>query len=225
MLLAPEETRHAQAVLRVKPGDNLLVTDGAGKVFECVAESVDGGRCEARIVDTKEIPRISPRIDYYIGIPERDAFEKTLECLVPLGAASITPVVCTFCQGRWWTAGWERFANRFLRLMAAGMKQSLSAWMPELGEVTDFAHALSKARGVKVYGDQNGENIGKLSRILAASDSASCFIGPPGGFSDEERALFRTAAAVPLRLGPLRLRTEHACASAAALLANYCRCP
>jgi 16S rRNA (uracil1498-N3)-methyltransferase len=218
VILDGGESHHACSVLRAQPGDTLTATDGKGVIYTCAVETISSRACTARIVETQAMPRPKIAIHMHIGLPQREAFEAAIQALAPLAVSYITPVVCAHCQIQWWKNKWKKHNARFQRLAIASLKQSLSAYLPIIREPAAFENAVSHAEGVLVYGDSSGNKLDALAPTLANAQSISCFVGPPGGFSNEEIQALKAKQARALRLSSLRLRTELAAAVMAAVV-------
>jgi 16S rRNA (uracil1498-N3)-methyltransferase len=143
-----------------------------------------------------------------VGLPDRDAFEKTLQSLVPFGVWSITPVECRYCRKNWWAVKWSKHQSRFNRIIEASVKQCLTPFVPSLNEVVRFKQAVEKALENVVYADIRGENLMRLQLHEKANEDISCFVGPPGGFAPEELDALKSKNSKALWLSPYRLRTE-----------------
>jgi 16S rRNA (uracil1498-N3)-methyltransferase len=206
--LNADETRHAASVLRCKPGDPLRVTDGKGVIYNCKAATVEKDEIIASIVSRDPLPPPVPEVTCFIGLPERDAFEVALENLAPLGVSTIVPVICGFSQKPWWKPSWDVHRIRFQKKVVAGIKQSLNPWMPVLEEPLGFSEAINQCGMLSFCGDHEGI---ALSEVLAKKNQAetmSCFIGPPGGFTSEERSALKKKSVIFVKLSSYRLRSE-----------------
>lgn len=212
------ETRHMKSVLRVGEGDTIYVTDGRGKIYHCRVKTISRDATTTQIIDSREFAPPRPPLDFYVGLPDKKPFETVLETLIPLGAHSITPVVCDYCQSPWWDRRWEKRRDRFTRKMIAAAKQSWNPHLPDLPDPVSLGKVLGQSASPPVFADPDGSTVTELSSRVPADDGFSCFIGPPGGFSPEEKNVFQSADAYPLRLSPYRLRTEHAATVMAAVL-------
>jgi 16S rRNA (uracil1498-N3)-methyltransferase len=205
--LDAQETRHAVSVLRLKEGDPLRVTNGLGDVFECVAGPLDNRELAVRVVSTVRHEQPRPRLTLAVGLPERDCFEQLVEHVTALGVTAIVPVVCEYCQERWWSGKWDKHAERIERKMITAVKQSLNPFLPRLDKPCVIAEALKHSDGHMVVADEHGAGLMEALPQLAAQNLCA-FVGPPGGFSPAERAAFETAHALFVRLSADRLRTE-----------------
>jgi len=86
------------------------------------------------------------------------------------------------------------------------MKQSLYPFLPALDSPLTVEQALENCSGKKITADPEGENI--CTAINTVDFPVSCFIGPPGGYSEKEISLFKTHGSTMVRIAPTRLRTE-----------------
>lgn len=217
-MLDDSEAHHLLRVLRASPGDTITATDGNGSVYTCIVETSRPETCTARITQTVHQPRPPLSKHFFVGIPRREAFSHILESLAPFDVESITPVVCSSCQEKWWERKREKHRSRFRALLIAGAKQSLSPFLPSMNDAAGFTAAVESAPGTIVFGDPDGVRFRGIEKNLSSAQTVSCFIGPPGGFTQEETGALLSRNAVPLHLGPRRLRTETACFAAASLL-------
>jgi 16S rRNA (uracil1498-N3)-methyltransferase len=203
-----EERHHALSVLRKDPSCGIHATDGKGNIYTCLLRE---GTLEADIGDMRKQPAPRPLIHAFIGIPEREAFEETVTNLAALGMAKITPVVCRYCQEKWWIA-WEKHGERCQKKMVAGIKQSLNAWLPELTAPMEFGEALEMIRGYDskrcIVADAGGMSLESAIDLVTDPANVACFIGPPGGFSPGEMDTFKSLGFVFIKIANTRLRTE-----------------
>lgn len=208
LALDPDESRHAVSVLRVKPGDAIFAADGEGAVYRCKVESAEAERCEARIVGKEARPPVRPAVRLFVGLPERDAFERVLEGLVPLGVAAIVPFESRFCQKRWWKGKRERQRERFIKKMTAAAKQALYPHLPVLEDVVSFGRAAESLKRPALLADSEGVPLSSLVSRFNSAETLDCVVGPPGGLAPEEVEALKARGAVRVRLSANRLRTE-----------------
>ena len=203
-----EERHHALSVLRKDLSGVIHATDGNGKIYECI---LGEGVSDAEIACVHEQPAPLPKIHAFIGLPERDAFEEAITNLTALGIAEITPMACLHCQQKWWLS-WEKHRLRFEKKMIAGIKQSLGAWLPKLHAPLEFEKCLESVKGASpeqcFVADADGKGPRLSIECGPALTEANCFIGPPGGFSQNEKDAFKAAGFVFVKISASRLRTE-----------------
>jgi 16S rRNA (uracil1498-N3)-methyltransferase len=200
------ETGHAAVVLRLRPGDRLQLTDGNGCRAVGTFECIDKKEIKVRIERRTYVERHRPDVTLFVGLPDRDAFERILLDATALGVFRIVPVEAVHCGGGWWKR-WEKHLPRLRRVMITALKQSVSCFLPEIAAPCTTAEAIAMAEGFVMVGDREGIPV---NTILPSNPAmpVSCFIGPPGGFSEKERRLFDRESSRRVRIAPARLRTE-----------------
>jgi 16S rRNA (uracil1498-N3)-methyltransferase len=148
-------------------------------------------------------------------MPDWGAIEQIVAHGVPLGVSGFDFVLCER-SGRG-APGAER-VERLTRIARAALKQSRRSRMPTLA----FAGSLRKA--LAALGEPGAALGGPVSRFLAdpggspaapplgktPQSAIALAVGPPGGFTVEERHLLLDNQFAPISLGPSRLTTETA---------------
>ncbi len=208
LILNMEESHHAFLVLGIDKKSIFFVTDGNGNIYTCKIETFESKEIRAKILVKKIQNRSGPLMNFYIGLPQKDAFESILTGLTSLGVAHITPLVCDFCQKKWWATKWEKQFIRFRKKMISAAKQSWNAWIPEILHPTAFKDAIKKKSGICFVADNNGITLDNLLKDTDIQDNFSCFIGPPGGFSENELMEMKLHGFKTIKLSDHRLRTE-----------------
>jgi 16S rRNA (uracil1498-N3)-methyltransferase len=213
IMLDSDESRHAAGVLRYTVGDTIAIADGTGVIRQCTISQMNKKSLSAKVI--KEVPFSGPQteIRVFAGLPERPSFDSMLENIVPLGILRISPVICRFCQKRWWD-DWDKQKERLERKMIACCKQALLPRVPIIDAPIVFEKALKEDPSTTtwVIADEEGMSNGLLRNAIQSQSVVHCFIGPPGGFSPEEIASFNSLNTIKVRLSDYRLRTELAAA-------------
>lgn len=226
-MLPEDEARHAARTLRKQPGDEIVVVDGDGGWHRVRLHHVDKQQVVGAIVETRrEIGEPSYHLTIGIGLlKNRNRFETFVEKAVELGVSAIWPLQ---------TARTEKESIRETRthnILVAAMKQCGRTRLPALAEPQSFDAALEAAQAgaILIAHEQveSGQDLASVLRRLDGSHAAeqpmrvAVFIGPEGGFTDDEVRAVQAAGGQPVSLGPRRLRTETAAltAAAAAMLA------
>jgi 16S rRNA (uracil1498-N3)-methyltransferase len=184
------------------------VTDGRGSVYDCSVARQSGDGAQLSVKRTENKPRSAPEVRVCAGLCDKEEFGELVQNLAALGAASIVPVVCEYCQAPWWQA-WEKQEARLRKKMIAGIKQARSAWLPQLAPPVSLRESLEAAKGCPVLvADDSGAPLLSSGERVRGAQFVSCFVGPPGGFSPKEMAQFASAGAGLVSLSENRLRTE-----------------
>lgn len=213
--LGPEESRHLAVVLRRKPGDEVLLFDGADRSFRALLETVAPERVAGRILEASpRRPLLPYRLRLFQGLPKGEKMELILEKMTELGASEIVPVVTERSVARVPADRLAKRMDRWRRIVLAAAKQCGQTDLPEVREPVSFTEALSLLRpGELTLLPWEGEGSRLLRdavRGAGAPALVNLFIGPEGGFSPAEVEAARAKGAVPVSLGPLILRTETA---------------
>ena len=200
IVLDAEESTHAVRVLRYTSGDTIYIADGCGKMYETVITNPHPKHCEAEIRKIEQQTK-HHRADVHIAVAPTKNIERiewAVEKCTEIGIDTITPMLCRYSERK------VIRNDRLQKIILSAAKQSLSAYLPRLNELTPIEDCIRSAQQ-SATGNQQ---------------SAIVLIGPEGGFSDEEVRLAIEHGFVPVSLGDARLRTETA-AIVATMMVNY----
>lgn len=208
LTLPQDESQHAVRVLRLQPGDDIEVTDGAGMRYFCKITLAHQKHCEVEIVNKLEQkPHWGCKI--YIGIaPTKnlDRVEWMAEKCTEAGVDRIIPLLCRFSERK------ELKTERVGKIIVSAMKQSLKSVLPQLDEMTPITDVLDMPfDGQKfiAYCDKDTERK-VFAKEYRPGNNVLVLIGPEGDFSKEEVQKAIAAGFVPVTFGESRFRTESA---------------
>ncbi|MEU6738458.1 16S rRNA (uracil(1498)-N(3))-methyltransferase [Streptosporangium sandarakinum] len=217
--LAGPEGRHAAAVRRLRAGERLDLTDGAGAVAECVVEDAGKDSLRVRVLRRYEVPAPRPRLVVVQGLPKGDRGELAVEMMTEAGVDVIVPWAAARCVTQWKGERAARSLARWRSTAREAAKQSRRFHLPEVTDparTAEVAALLSAAALGVVLHEEAASPLSGLP--LPADGDIVVVVGPEGGVSEEEIAAFRAAGAAPALLGPTVLRTSTAGVAAAAVL-------
>src|SRR5687768_12792726 len=80
-----DEGFHASNVRRIRPGEELDLSDGAGTVAHCVVEEAVKGRLSARVLDVAAVPRPAPVVTVAQALPKSERSELAIELATEAG--------------------------------------------------------------------------------------------------------------------------------------------
>ncbi|MDO0933055.1 16S rRNA (uracil(1498)-N(3))-methyltransferase [Streptomyces sp. DG2A-72] len=214
------EGRHAVSVKRLRPGEDLVLTDGAGRWADCVVLDTEGkDRLIVRLDSVAEQPQAEPRITIVQALPKGDRGELAVETMTEVGVDAIVPWAASRCITQWkGDRGLKALAKWRATAREAG-KQSRRVRFPDVADAAtskQVAALLAKADFAAVLHESGAEPLAGVE--LPAQGEIVLVVGPEGGVSPEELTLFAEAGAQAYRLGPSVLRTSTAGTAAAALL-------
>lgn len=198
--LPPGEAHHIRNVLRGRPGDSFEAVSAERRLFTATLE--EEGR--AVVAEEKSVPDMrGDGITLYQAVPKGRHMDLVVEKATELGVERIMPLITD--RGVV-DAGSNKF-DRWRRLAEAAARQSLQLRVPPVEEPVSFSEALD-ADGDRVL-LHNGEDLPDLEDSIARLQ-ASLFVGPEGGWSEQELELAEEAGLIFAGLGPYRLRSETA---------------
>jgi 16S rRNA (uracil1498-N3)-methyltransferase len=188
--LTGPEGRHAVSVRRMRTGEEVVLTDGAGTGAYGSVTAVEGkDRLRVAVTGVRTEPEPQPRITVVQALPKGDRGELAVETMTETGVDVIVPWKASRCITQWRA---ERGAK------------SLAKWRATAREAGKQSRRLRFVPLATAPLPERGDIV--------------LVVGPEGGVSPDELAAFAEAGAAPHRLGNTVLRTSTAGTAAAALL-------
>lgn len=200
MRLPEGEARHVLKVLRGRAGGALEVVGSDRRLF---AAELQGGR-QVAVLEALEEPEDDVEVSLYQAVPKGGRMDLVIEKATEVGAVRIVPLVT---QRGIVDPGGGR-VERWRRIAEAAARQSLRTCVPAVLEPVRFVEAVRRVgkSGVLLHNDSGLDPL----EALVGSPVVSLFVGPEGGWSEEELRLAGEAGLARAQLGPYRLRSETA---------------
>ncbi|MGH3516663.1 MAG: 16S rRNA (uracil(1498)-N(3))-methyltransferase [Haloechinothrix sp.] len=218
-VLEGDEARHAATVRRMRVGERLVLTDGAGNLVSCVVTTVRTGRDVELELDVEERwqePEPALRVVVAQALVKGDRGELAVELATEAGADGVLPWRAARCVARWEDGPrGEKALARWRATARAAAKQARRPWLPTVAEPVDTAGLVRVVResAVALVLDAGAERT-VADVHLPASGDLVLVVGPEGGIAPEEMGSLVEAGAVPVRLGRSVLRASTAAAVA-----------
>ncbi|MFB6640846.1 16S rRNA (uracil(1498)-N(3))-methyltransferase [Streptomyces chartreusis] len=222
-VLDGSEGRHAVSVKRLRAGEDVVLTDGHGRWAEGVVKAAEGkDRLVLELGAVAEEAPERPRITVVQALPKGDRGELAVETMTETGVDAIVPWAAARCITQWKGERGVKALGKWRATAREAGKQSRRVRFPEVADAAttkqvaallaaaDFAAVLHEDRD---YGSE-----ALATADLPAEGEIVLVVGPEGGVSPEELALFEEAGAKAYRLGRTVLRTSTAGTAATALL-------
>jgi len=225
-------THQIRNVLRLKPGDRVILLDNSGWEYQVELGEVSRERVAGHILQ-KRLATSEPRtkITLYQSLLRARAFESVLQKCTEVGVVGFVPVVAARCIISSLEDIGEKRIERWRRIILEAGEQSRRARLPALQPALLLPQAWEEAsRGglTIVPWEEAGpgmpvqEKSNSLRSLLSGAQprpfSVNLFIGPEGGFTPQEIDQGQRYGAVPVTLGPRILRAETAGLVAAAAI-------
>jgi len=199
--LGDDDLHHLLRVVRVRPGEEVTVSDGAGRCRPC--RMGPGGLLEPA-GEVVVVPRPRPAVAVGVALTKGDRPEVAVQKLTELGVDRILPFVADRSVARWEGERAVRHVGRLRRVAREAAVQARLTFLPEVADLTDFASVAALPGAARC--DRGGGPPGLDRPVL--------LVGPEGGWSDAER----DRGLPVVGLGPTTLRAETAAIAAGALL-------
>ena len=209
------DVNHMKNVLRMKPGERVRISNQNGRDFLCSVEALHDDEVILHI-EKKDIPgtELPAKIYLFQGIPKGERMETVIEKAVELGVYEIIPVAMKYCVVKLDEKKAEKKVARWQEIARSAAKQSKRSIIPKIHPLMSFQEAAAYAKECdrRLVPYENEEGMAATARAfegLAGVGSISVFIGPEGGFAEEEIDALRPDSQV-ISLGRRILRTDTA---------------
>ena len=221
-----EDVNHIKNVLRMNQRESLTVSDDSGKDYEAVIVSLEKDIVVACITGVR-LNETEPPVDVvlYQGIPKSDKMDLIIQKCVELGISKIVPVLNARTivkldsskDAAAKTARWQRISLEAAKQCSRGTVPEVAfplSFEKALGELGESSHSL-----IPYELEKNGSLRHFIKSCTASYNCKNCvstkflinvFIGPEGGFTEEEIIKAKKHGVVPVTMGPRILRTETA---------------
>lgn len=224
VLLTGDDARHIARSLRMQSGEALILCDSIGTDYNCEIERITEDSVAVRVLSFCEtVAEPAVKVTVYQGLPKADKMDGIVQKAVETGATRIVPVLTGRCVSRPDGPAAAKKAARWQKIAVEAAKQSGRGVIPQVAPLTSFREAVREAAQngeVLLFFEGGGQSIAKL--VTPQTRVLSIFIGPEGGFEQEEVDLVTQSGGKIGTLGPRILRTETApiAALAAIMLAS-----
>ena len=212
--LDADTAKHIWQVLRMKEGENIILTDGKGTVAEGEIHIAERHKCNVSIKSITHNQRKSKVLHLCVGFTKNNSRnEWLLEKATELGVGSIIPIASSRSE-----KVHIRY-DRWERILQSAILQSKQDFLPELSNIMPLETVLKQYSEVPqklVAHCIDDTKRTPLSGMLKQDKDAILLIGPEGDFTQDEVNLCIEHGFQPVSLGAQRLRTETAAIAAAA---------
>ena len=208
--VAGDEAHHAIKVLRIKLGEEILVSDGAGNWVRAVVENIEKKTFMAKVLERGFQEEKFPRLIVVQGLPKSDRVKDAIEILVESGVDLIIPWQADRSISKWQKDSLDKWQSAAV----AATKQSRRFRKPEIVDGLSLSQLLEIESENSAFLVMHESATTKLSEVVtskfAGMSEIIIVIGPEGGISDSELALLEGAGAHIVGLGPEVFRSAHA---------------
>lgn len=225
IVITGSDVNHIKNVLRLNKGEKIVICDGQGQDYYCIIDNVAKEQVIAVIEDKQKAnTELRTKIYLFQGLPKKDKMEFIVQKAVELGVYEIVPVKMKRTIVKIDNEKKERAKlNRWQTIANEASKQSRRGILPNVHEIVSYKEAIDMAKELEyvILPYELAENMEYTRKnIVEASKCSSIgiFIGPEGGFDEEEVSFAKEIGIKTITLGNRILRTETAGLTALAML-------
>jgi 16S rRNA (uracil1498-N3)-methyltransferase len=204
--LSAADDHHLRRVLRLRPGDLVAASDGAGRWRPCRFGPGPGLAPDGEVLT---VARPAPAVTVAFALTKGERPEWAVQKLCELGVDRIVAFAAERSVVRWDNRRAEAAVERWRRIAREAAAQSRRVWLPVVDEVSTFA-AVAAGAPPPLIAVPGGPPL--------PAGASAVLIGPEGGWSAAELDLAAGRGLGRVGLGPHVLRAETAALAAGALL-------
>lgn len=209
--LAGDEGRHAATVRRLRVGERITVSDGAGTGVRGEVVSVDKASLVLRIDEVVHAPEGPLRFVAAQALAKGDRAELAVEVLTELGVDEVVPWAASRSVVRWSLDRGERHLMRWRSTAREATKQSRRLRVPIVGmplTTRELALRIPQTALTLVLHEDARTPLAAID--LPTEGDVLIIVGPEGGITPEELAEFEAAGGHPVSVSDGVLRTSTA---------------
>ncbi|GAB3129947.1 16S rRNA (uracil(1498)-N(3))-methyltransferase [Glaciibacter psychrotolerans] len=230
------EAKHAVTVSRIRPGEQLLLGNGAGMILHGTVVTAEPAELTL-LVDTRELtPAATPRIVLVQALAKGDRDELAVQAATELGVDGVIPWTAARSISRWEGAKVTKGRERWASIVREASKQSIRPWLPVVADLVSTKQLVKLATETRMLllEPSATARLTEVDFVVEfeadveadvddAADATSrrdilLIVGPEGGIAPSELDALEAAGATRVRLGDTVLRTSTAGPAALAIL-------
>ena len=219
LLLTNSEAHHCRNVLRLEPGDKVVLFDGRGRELTAEITASEADQVQLRKLHEAQTPPLRCRITLGQAIPKGKNMDLIVQKAVEIGAAEIAPILSDRTVVRLDEESASSKQAKWQTVAVEAAKQCGQNWLPEVKAPQSLARFFQEHRrfDLQLIGSLQSDAV-HLKKILAEYSaehgerpvSVLMLVGPEGDFTPAELSLARSQGCRPITLGPIVLRVETA---------------
>jgi 16S rRNA (uracil1498-N3)-methyltransferase len=219
LALTGSEAHHCRNVLRLEPGDKIVLFDGLGRELTAEITSADPAQIQLRKLHEAQTPPLRCRITLGQAIPKGKSMDLIVQKAVEIGAAEIAPILSDRTIVRLDEESASAKQAKWQTVAIEAAKQCGQNWLAQVRTPQPLAQFFQEHRrfDLQLIGSLQTDAV-HLKKILAEYSSEHAdrpasvlmLVGPEGDFTPAELSLARSQGCRPITLGPIVLRVETA---------------
>jgi 16S rRNA (uracil1498-N3)-methyltransferase len=219
LALGGAEAHHCRNVLRLGPGDKVVLFDGRGREFTAEIISTEAAQIRLRKLHEAQTPPLRCLITLGQAVPKGKNMDLIVQKAVEIGASEIAPILSDRTVVRLDEESAASKQSKWQTVAIEAAKQCGQNWLPRVQVPQTMAQFFQKLRrfDLQLIGSLQSDAV-HLKKILTEYSaehgdrptSVLMLVGPEGDFTPAELSLARSHGCRPITLGPIVLRVETA---------------
>ena len=223
VILRGDIVHQIRDVLRMRLGESIILLDNSSYAYQTELALIDRDTVRGVIREKWKLEtEPSARITLYQGLLKGQKFDWVLQKGTEIGIAAFVPVLAARCVMSNLEDVSGMRLERWERIVVEAAEQAGRACLPHLSNPTLFMQAcgLAERGGLSLipWEEEHNRSLRETMSQVPKSKQINLFIGPEGGFTEEEIATAKEHGVIPVSLGPRILRAETAGLAAASAI-------
>jgi len=212
------EAHHACAVARHKEGDEIQVFDGKGKQYKGRIDKIQKEFVRGTLLEPCAVRRVELDLTLAFVPNSRTGLEEVLDKGTQLGVTTFLPIISARSEYDV-LKKYDGRNGRWQQIMLSACKQCNTPFVPHILPPQKFTQAIvSDEPSLLAYEAEQTHTLIWGLKQLKHPKNLRVYIGPAGGWTDEEVSLAKERGILSVTLGVNILRAETACIAVAAKL-------
>ncbi|MEG6569035.1 16S rRNA (uracil(1498)-N(3))-methyltransferase [Thermoanaerobacterium thermosaccharolyticum] len=209
-----DDAHHIINVLRFKIGTKLIISNGKNQYIVTILDIENSSVILKIIEEYNQVVESPINITLYQGLPKSDKMDLIIQKCTEIGIKKIIPVETEFSTIKIKEKNIYNKINRWKKISLEASKQSGRSIVPDVLVPVGFKDALESLNEFDLclipYEKETNMRLKDVLKKNFDAKNICVFIGPEGGFSENEIMAAIEYGAIPVTLGPRILRTETA---------------
>jgi len=223
VVLEGQQAHQIRNVLRKRAGEHIIVLDNHGAEYEIELKTIGKKKVIGQIIEKrKAVGEPAIEITLYQSLLSREKFEWVLQKCTEVGVMRFVPIVTERSIVRKELIKPDKM-RRWRQIIQEAAEQSGRGRIPQLEQTINFEKAIAKLDDfdykLMAHTQAKGDSLRRqLKRSIKKNKRIALFVGPEGGFTENEVQRAKDNKIVPISLGRRILRTETAAVVANSLI-------
>ncbi|MBM7838083.1 16S rRNA (uracil1498-N3)-methyltransferase [Alkalihalobacillus xiaoxiensis] len=215
-----DDASHIAKVMRMEAGSTVICVNENERVVKVTLTDISQGKVTGHIIEEMEeaLVEMPVKVSIAQGLPKGDKLEQIVQKTTELGASSILPFTAKRSIVKWDQKKVSKKIERLQKIAKEAAEQSHRSIVPEVVPpltVTQLTQSIG-TYDLCIVCDEEEAKHGQKSNLKQAFERLNqemkvlVIIGPEGGLTREETAIFQNEGAISCSIGPRIVRTETA---------------